>query len=227
MTKVPVISQNNKVFIPAALLASVLLLSGCQEKKYLDKREEGAITPELKEAYYFQADLNRQFSDPKDSPLKKKDLKRFEELSFFPLNAAYLVKAQFSRSADSTPFWMPTTTGRKSRERIYGILQFELGGRQHQLQVYQEIDTASQASQGDLLFLPFGDDTNGQESYPGGRYMNLSIPQGEEVLLDFNQAYNPYCAYNAKYSCPLLPAQNRLSIEIPAGVKYPEPWQHK
>lgn len=208
------------------LLLLPLALS-CNKKKYLDDRDEGSVTEELKAAYYFQADLNRQFSDKEESPLKKKDLKRFEQLSFFPLNADYRVKAQFERSADSLPFWMPTTTGRKSRERIYGIVRFELAGKEQWLQVYQEVDTAGQALQGEYLFLPFGDGTNGDSTYPGGRYLDLSISDTTDLVLDFNQAYNPYCAYNAKYSCPILPPQNRLDVDIPAGVKYPEPWQYK
>jgi uncharacterized protein (DUF1684 family) len=71
----------------------------------------------------------------------------------------------------------------------------------------------------DYLFLPFADLTNGEETYGGGRYLDLTIPTGNTILLDFNKAYNPYCAYNPKYSCPLVPKQNRLDIPIIAGVK--------
>ena len=193
---------------------------------YLDQKEEGSINTELRDAYYYQADLNRQYGDPSQSPLKRSQLKKFESLSFFPLNEQYKIKAEFQRSADSTPFWMPTTTGRKSRERIFGTIAFELDGRSHKLQLYQELDSLGKPAMEDHLFLPFTDQTNGISTYPGGRYLDLSIPDSPSIVVDFNKAYNPYCAYNSKYSCPLVPGQNRLSAAIEAGVKYPEPWQN-
>jgi uncharacterized protein (DUF1684 family) len=63
------------------------------------------------------------------------------------------------------------------------------------------------------------DDTNGAETYAGGRYIDLAIPGGDSIVIDFNRAYNPYCAYNKKYSCPLVPKVNTLTTEIRAGVK--------
>ena len=71
----------------------------------------------------------------------------------------------------------------------------------------------------DYLFLPFLDNTNGEESYGGGRYVEARIPEGDTIIIDFNKAYNPYCAYNEKYSCPIVPRQNYLPIEVKAGVK--------
>ena len=203
-----------------------LFLVCCKKgKQYLDEKEEGLVTESLRDAYYYQADLNRQFSDPSESPLLGKDLKRFEELSFFALNEEFRIEAHLRRSPDSTPFWMPTTTGRRSRERVYGILTFELAGQALQLEVYQEVDSLNQPVLEDHLFLPFTDLTNGESTYPGGRYLDLKIPDSNTLILDFNKAYNPYCAYNSKYSCPLVPGQNRLGVEVKAGVRYPEPWQ--
>ena len=71
----------------------------------------------------------------------------------------------------------------------------------------------------DYLFLPFTDKTNGDSSYGGGRYLDLKLPEGDSIIIDFNQAYNPYCAYNDKYSCPVPPKSNNLDIEVLAGVK--------
>ena len=70
----------------------------------------------------------------------------------------------------------------------------------------------------DYLFLPFIDDTNGEESYGGGRYIDLRIPEGDTIVIDFNKSYNPYCAYNDKYSCPIVPRINYLALEVRAGV---------
>ena len=69
------------------------------------------------------------------------------------------------------------------------------------------------------MFLPFSDETNGIESYGGGRYIDLRIPEGNTLIIDFNSAYNPYCAYNDKYSCPIVPRENYLRTRIEAGVK--------
>jgi TonB family protein len=73
----------------------------------------------------------------------------------------------------------------------------------------------------DHLFFPFTDETNGKETYGGGRYLDLRIPKsGDDIVIDFNMAYNPYCAYSSRYSCPIVPADNQMNIEVPAGVKY-------
>ena len=71
----------------------------------------------------------------------------------------------------------------------------------------------------DYLFLPFTDLTNGEATYAGGRYIDLAIPDGDTLIIDFNKSYNPYCAYNKKYSCPIVPKVNHLEIDINAGVK--------
>jgi uncharacterized protein (DUF1684 family) len=71
------------------------------------------------------------------------------------------------------------------------------------------------------LFIPFRDLTSGKESYGGGRYIDTEIPAGETLILDFNRAYNPYCAYSHRYSCPIPPEENTLKVEIRAGEKVP------
>lgn len=104
--------------------------------------------------------------------------------------------------------------------RIYGMLEFILNDQKFELPVYQSKQLMATVEYRDYLFLPFPDLTNGNQTYPGGRYIELSIPKGDSIVIDFNQAYNPYCAYSARYSCPVVPAANHLEIEIPAGVKY-------
>jgi uncharacterized protein (DUF1684 family) len=71
----------------------------------------------------------------------------------------------------------------------------------------------------DYLFLPFLDDTNGETSYAGGRYLDLRIPKNDLIILDFNETYNPYCAYNERYSCPIVPRENYIPLKIEAGIK--------
>ncbi|MBT8263883.1 MAG: DUF1684 domain-containing protein, partial [Muriicola sp.] len=145
--------------------------------------------------------------------------KDFEGLSFFDPDTTYQVLAKFVRTPEALPFLMPTNTERKSEEVVFGIVYFELNGRRFQLEVYQTIELKNEEGFEDYLFLPFTDATNAKETYSGGRYIDLRIPAGDTLLIDFNKAYNPYCAYNKKYSCPLVPKGNNLEIEVLAGVK--------
>src|SRR5690606_20795560 len=167
----------------------------------------------------FQRQLNAEYKDASKSPLKNKDRKKFEGLDFFKVDSAYVVEARLERTPDSKWFTMLTTTSRVSKERVYGILHFELKGKPHQLNVYQGEETMQQEGMEDFLFLPFLDETNGMESYGGGRYIDLRIPIGDTITIDFNTAYNPFCAYDEKYSCPIVPRENYLKIKVKAGVK--------
>ena len=87
------------------------------------------------------------------------------------------------------------------------------------MNVYQNLLLRETEEFKDYLFLPFADLTNGEQTYGGGRYIDLSIPDKDSIIINFNTAYNPYCAYNAKYSCPLVPKENHLDYSIEAGVK--------
>jgi len=167
----------------------------------------------------FQKELNDEYKDASKSPLKAKDLKVFKGLDFFKFDSSYVVKATLKRTPDTEWFNMKTTTDRLSKERVFGILSFELQGQSFQLNVYQGQDLMTTEDYKDYLFLPFLDHTNGDKSYAGGRYIDLRIPEGDTIEIDFNTAYNPYCAYNEKYSCPIVPRVNYIDAEINAGIK--------
>ncbi|WP_208103158.1 DUF1684 domain-containing protein [Flavobacterium ichthyis] len=165
----------------------------------------------------YQQHLNSEYKDPEKSPLLKKDLKKFKGLNFFAANEKYFVMAKFVRTPNEKPFEMPTTTTRKPIYVKYGEAHFELDGKKVKLDVFQSLDYKKINPK--ALFLPFTDLTSGVESYGGGRYLDLEIPENEVIVIDFNKAYNPYCAYNHTYSCPIPPAQNDVPVEINAGVK--------
>lgn len=184
------------------------LLFSCEPKKQ----------PVLGETEW-QRQQNTNFKDASKSPLTDKDLKNFRALEFFPVDSGYVVKAHLKRTPDTPFFKMKTTTERLSEERIYGILIFELKGSTFQLNVYQGKDNLEDPEYADYLFLPFLDLTNGETSYGGGRYLDLRIPKGDSITIDFNKAYNPLCVYNKKYSCPIVPRDNFLDIEVKAGMK--------
>jgi len=167
----------------------------------------------------FQLKINAEYKDATTSPLKEKDRKLFKTLDFFKVDSTYVVEAKLKRTPNTEFFGMKTTTNRLSTERVFGIVSFELKGNKYELNVYQNQDLMEKEEYKDYLFFPFLDHTNGEESYGGGRYIDLRIPEGDSVIIDFNTAYNPYCAYNPKYSCPLVPRDNYLAIKVEAGVK--------
>lgn len=167
----------------------------------------------------FQKELNTEYADSVKSPLLKKDLKTFKALDFYPINEKFFVNAKFVRTPDEKPFEMPTTTSRKPMYVKYGEAHFSIDGKKFKVNLYQSLDLKKIEEYKDALFLPFTDLTSGVDSYGGGKYIDLKIPQGDTIVIDFNTAYNPYCAYNHKYSCPIPPQENDLAIEIRAGVK--------
>ncbi len=191
---------------------SLLLILSCNSQ---DKR------PLVGETEY-QQKLNASYKDASKSPLKKKDLKNFNGLEFFPVDSSFIVTAKLTRTANAPIFKMATTTARQPLYKEYGVLNFTLKGKDLQLTIYQSQDDLRDEKYKNYLFLPFTDDTSGYESYGGGRYMDVmttDINDDDTIILNFNNTYNPYCAYNDKYSCPLTPRKNHLDIEIKAGVK--------
>ncbi|MDO6519826.1 DUF1684 domain-containing protein [Zobellia uliginosa] len=211
------------------ILVLILLLGvfGCKaDKKYHDTLEESEVLVEvdaLQAILDYQKEMNEEFKNPETSPLPDRYRKDFEALDFFAPDTNYIVTAKFVRTPEALPFMMPSTTGDASEETVYGIAHFTLNGKNRQLEVYQNKELIRQEKYRDYLFLPFTDNTNGRETYTGGRYIDLTIPDGDTIVIDFNKAYNPYCAYNKKFSCPIVPSVNNLDTEIRAGVKAFEP----
>ena len=191
----------------AIVIALVCITSCSQDKRPLMGETE------------FQRRLNAEFKDASKSPLKNKDRKNFRGLEFFKFDSAYVVKARLERTPDSEWFNMRTTTNRVTKERVYGILHFELKGSWHKLNVYQGEENMELEGMEDYLFLPFLDETNGFETYGGGRYLDLRISEDDSIEIDFNTAYNPFCAYDEKFSCPIVPRENYLKTRVEAGVK--------
>ena len=174
---------------------------------------------DIEKSIEYQQELNKEYADSKTSPLAPADLKDFKELNFFTASDDYCVVAKIKRTINAKPFVMQTTTDRSPMYLKYADLVFLIDGKEQVLEVYQSIKPASIQAFSTDLFLPFTDLTTDKESYRGGRYMDLQIPEGDFITLDFNKAYNPYCAYNSKYSCPLVPKVNHLEVAIRAGVK--------
>ncbi|MBT7816609.1 MAG: DUF1684 domain-containing protein [Polaribacter sp.] len=170
----------------------------------------------------YQQELNASYKDASKSPLKKRDLKNFKGLDFFPVDSTFIVIANLTKTINAPTFEMATTTDRKPLYKEYGILKFNLKGKKCVLKIYQSQDDLRDKKYKNHLFLPFTDDTSGEESYGGGRYMDVMTTDEKAdgtIELNFNNTYNPYCAYNDKYSCPLTPRKNHLDVEVKAGIK--------
>ena len=194
-----------------------LIAISCQDKRYhsdLNQINSDTVPENLKTVYEWQKNKNAYFQDPNTSPLRPKEKKKFNGLDFFTPDSKYQVDAFFRESVTKDTIQMKTNTGSVTSEIRYGNLFFELNNRQYVLPVYREV-----GAEDDYVFLPFTDLTNGDLTYGGGRYLDFTFPIKETVLIDFNKAYNPYCAYNPKYSCPLVPSVNHLDIAIIAGEK--------
>lgn len=167
----------------------------------------------------FQKELNAEFSNSETSPLRAEDLAAFQSLDFYPINESFFVIAKFVRTQEEKPFKMKTSTDRKPLHVKYGEAHFTIDGVNCKLNIYRNIELSKKEEYKDNLFLPFSDLTSGKESYIGGKYIDLKIPKADTIVIDFNTSYNPYCAYNYKFSCPKVPLENDLKIEVRAGVK--------
>lgn len=175
----------------------------------------------------FQSDLNSEYKNPKETPLRGDNFDNFKEHPFFPIDLNYRVKAQFVRTKNAVVFENPTSSGRTQPYLEYGTATFSIEGKKYSLKIYQSQNLIKMKEYEDHLFLPFRDETNGKETYGGGKYMDLKIPKGDFIILDFNKSYQPYCAYNAyDYNCPIVPKANFLPIKIEADVKYEDVYHH-
>jgi uncharacterized protein (DUF1684 family) len=148
------------------------------------------------------------------------DDKRF--FQFYPPDEQYRIAARFVPPASSNWFSMETSGAIKKTHRVYGTVYFMIGNTPVSLNIYQSQNLLALDQYKDYLFLPFTDLTSGEETYTAGRYLDLRVSDiiNGQVLIDFNKAYNPYCAYvSGKYNCPIPPKENRLAVAIPAGEK--------
>ena len=167
----------------------------------------------------YRETYKKELLDSAGGPLKAKaDL---AYVHFYEPDSAYRIIATVERTINAEPFQMPTYSGKTKEHVAYAVLSFTLAGKPQQLTLYRSLNLMKVPNYRDYLFLPFKDATSGRETYGGGRYIDFrtgDIKDGK-VTLDFNRAYNPYCAYQEGYSCPIPPKNNVLSVAIEAGEK--------
>lgn len=153
-------------------------------------------------------------ADP-HSPLTPDQQREFDGLRYYDPAPDLNLELEVERIENAEPIQMQTSTGDVAQYIRYGRVTFAVDGQEATLTIY-----ASPGGQGGF-FLPFTDATSGDETYGAGRYLDLEPPQDGHFHVDFNLAYNPYCAYSANWSCPIPPAENRLNVPIRAGEKLP------
>jgi uncharacterized protein len=171
--------------------------------------------PYADEIAAWHADKDRFLREAKDSPIPADRRAAFPGLKYFSIDPAYRVPASLSVAPSNDVMQMRTSTGPLRQMRRVGTLSFTLKNQPLTLTAFVE------ASEADMrrLFVPFGDLTNGTESYQGGRYLDLDRTATGIYDLDFNRAYHPFCLYNPTYECPIPPRENRLKMPIRSGER--------
>ena len=159
------------------------------------------------------------------APLQAVDL---SAVSHFQYDANYRVHAKYVATEDAKPFDMATYSGKTKAFIEKGVLYFIVKGQKSKIHVYQNLKYANHPVYGAYFFIPFKDLTSGDETYGGGRYLDLpkEMFTQKKIMLDFNKAYNPWCAYSDGYNCPIPPSENELNIFIRAGEKMFEKSKH-
>ncbi len=177
-----------------------------------------SCTSITKEISTHREQYKADFLHDERAPLKESDL---ANLDFYPPLKTAKVKANFIPTPDAAPFEFPTYSGITRTYRKYGVATFIWNGNPASLSLYQNMTLISNPVYKDYLFLPFKDETSGVETYGGGRYLNMSKEDTTDghVTIDFNKAYNPWCAYSEGFNCPIPPVENHLNFPVPAGER--------
>lgn len=195
-----------------ALLLSLAVTSACtsgprpaDESSYLDELAADRATKD------------RFMAEDRESPVPPEKRASLLPLKYFPADPSLAVPASLKLQDDRPVFEMPTSTGTIRRMQLVGVLEFTLAGQPMTLGAFVEEGTRQIST----LFVPFADQTTGTDTYPAGRYLDLHPTATGYYTIDFNRAYNPYCAYNSTYECPFPPPSNRLKVPVRAGERVP------
>ncbi len=193
-----------------AVLAALLAVSACSAPPPDDLSYVDSLLAA-------RAAKDQAFQHSPDSPVPVTRRDALLPLSYFSPEIAYRVPASLQVGDEAVVLEIPTSTGKRRSMRRVGILAFTLKGEPMTLSAFVEVGAPDNGS----LFVPFGDLTNGTESYPGGRYLDLSVTPTGIYDLDFNFAYHPFCYFDERYDCPYPPPENRLAPPIRAGERLP------
>jgi uncharacterized protein (DUF1684 family) len=188
----------------------VAMVAGCSSKPPLSYPEQIAA---------WHAEKDQFMRESPQSPIPEGQRASFAPLPYFPVDLAYRVPASIRIPEVGPVIEMPTSTGQRRRMRRVGTLAFSLKGQPLSLGAFVEADEKDMRR----LFVPFGDLTNGMETYSGGRYLDLERTASGVYDLDFNRAYHPFCLFNPTFDCPYPPPESRLKVPIRAGERLAAP----
>ena len=187
----------------------------CGKSGLLLSQEENSIERRDEKLKIFREKRDRFFKEDPGSPLKESDRKKFKGLIYYPIDLQYaMIGAIEKYPTEPKPLYITLPTNKEVGRKYvkYGRFKFKWEGKEYTLQIYRPLG-------GGELFLPFKDKTSGTETYLKGRYLYIEpMPEGK-VLIDLNRAYNPFCQFNEKYTCPFALEENWLDIAIRAGEK--------
>ncbi len=173
--------------------------------------------PEIYNDYWQKMDST--FRNPEKSPLPVERIADFDSISRYSYNPSFRTMAKWEALDRQKPFQIETTTERRPRYQTAGVLHFVIESDTLKLPVYRSLENMRAGADNSHIFVPFTDLSNGEGTYMGGRYLDLKTPESDSLVVDFNLAYNPYCVYSERYSCPIPPKENHLPVFIAAGAK--------
>lgn len=192
------------------ILITFLFLS-CSTKKQIQTK-----TSYIDQIEHHRTEYKTEFIADERAPLNKEDLKH---MHFFPADESYKCECNVQITPEAKPFELSTYSGITKSFRQYGIATCPINKKETKVYLYTSLRTIAMSGYKDYLFLPFKDITNSEETYGGGRYIDLKTGdiQNGKVTIDFNKCYNPWCAYSDGYNCPIPPVENHFDLEIRAG----------
>ncbi len=203
------------LFMAVVLAAFICSMPACRKPAETEEIESMSQDPILSE----RIDKDRFFRSSDESPIPAEERGSFQGLVYYPVNIDLRFSVRLNRYPNPDSVRLSTNTGEIRSGLRYGYFDITVNGQSVRLQVYR-LDSAT-ANGGPNLFIPFRDATSGTETYGAGRYIDLTENTSGMYVLDFNRAYNPWCAFNSSFSCPLPPPENVLSVPIRAGEKMP------
>jgi uncharacterized protein (DUF1684 family) len=205
----------NKRWLLFSISFFCLLLLNGKSDLTLSKEEENPMEMREQKLKFFREKKDRFFKEDTQSPLKESDRKKFKGLIYYPIDLKYSMIGSIEKyPTEPKPIYILLPTNKEMGRKYvkYGRFKYKWEGKEYILQIYRPLG-------GGELFLPFKDKTSETETYPKGRYLYIESMLGGKVLIDFNRAYNPFCQFNEKYTCPFAPEENWIDIAIRSGEK--------
>jgi uncharacterized protein (DUF1684 family) len=201
--------KQKVILIVGLIAAAIIVYLMTKSFTYKENQEEY-----LKAVQGYRTEKDQFFLTSKETPIE--DPSTFDSLNYYKPDINYKVTTDIELTNDTTVYKINMSNGKQESFIRYATVDFKLKNKSFSLYLFKHQEDGPEVKS---LFLPFTDLTNGKETYGGGRYLDVDVNKGNTVTLDFNLAYNPYCAYNPNYICPVPPKENHMDIEVPVGEK--------